>query len=171
MPNVILFQVEEGGQNHIIGGYSSHSWSPNITGDSSSFIFNMTDNLRFNAIEKLAGDFYTKTEDVADYEDESDDRENEESQDYNTWESQKKLKTKGSKVPVYNLSFGETEFVIKDDFATVSSDFKNSYQFALNGDPLQIDKLRSVINHSKRYKPTKMEIWVFEEAPAIFNYD
>ena len=131
----------------------------------------MTDNLRFNAIEKLAGDFYTKTEDVAEYEDESDENnERRETQEYNTWESQKRLKTKASRAPIYNLSFGETEFVIKDDFETVTSDFKNSYQFALNGDPLQIDKLRSVINNSKRYKPTKVEIWVFEEAPDIFNY-
>ena len=59
--------------------------------------------------------------------------------------------------------------VIKDNFENVTSDFKNSYQYALNGDPLQIDKLRSVINHSKRYKPNKVEIWVFEEAPDIFQ--
>lgn len=171
MPNVVLFQVEEGGQDYIIGGYSSHAWARQVTGDSSSFIFNMTDNLRFNAIEKLAGDFYTKTEDLAEYESDSAEERDEESQDFNTWESQKKMKAKGQQEPAYTLSFGETEFVIRDNFETVTSDFKNSYQFALNGDALQIDKLRSVLNHSKRYKPTKMEIWVFEEAPGIFNYD
>lgn len=131
----------------------------------------MKDNLRFNAIEKLAGDFYTKTEDLAEYESDSAEERDEESQDFNTWESQKKMKAKGRQEPTYTLSFGETEFVIRDNFETVTSDFKNSYQFALNGDALQIDKLRSVLNHSKRYKPTKMEIWVFEEAPGIFNYD
>ena len=47
----------------------------------------MTDNLRFNAIEKLAGDFYTKTEDLNEYESDSAEERDEESQDYNTWES------------------------------------------------------------------------------------
>ena len=172
-PNVILFQVEEGGQDFIIGGYSSHAWSEELTGDASSFIFNMTDNLRFNAIEKLAGDFYTKTEDIAasDSADSATERGGE-SRDFGTWESQeKKRKAGGGQAPSYTLSFGETELVIRDDFETVTSDFRNSYQFALNGDPLQIDKLRSVINRSRRYKPTKVEIWVFEEAPAIFDDD
>ena len=73
MPNLILFEIEENEQTYVIGGYSSHSWSPDVNGDASSFIFNLTDNLRFNAIEKLAGDFFTKTEDLNDYGDESDD--------------------------------------------------------------------------------------------------
>ena len=88
MPNLILFEVEENEQTYVIGGYSSHSWSPATTGDATSFIFNLTDNLRFNAIEKLAGDFFTKTEDINDYDDESEDNhQNNDSQEFNTWES------------------------------------------------------------------------------------
>ena len=96
----------------------------------------MTDNLRFNAIEKLAGDFYTKTEDLAESELDSAEERDEESQDYNTWESQRKPKAKDRQESAYTLSFGETEFVVRDNFETVTSDFKNSYQFALNGDAL-----------------------------------
>ena len=117
MPNLILFEVEENEQKYVIGGYSSHSWSPAATGDATSFIFNLTDNLRFNAIEKLAGDFFTKTEDLNDYGDESEENQhNNESQEFNTWESQKRLRPKNERNPIYSFSFGETELVIKDDF-------------------------------------------------------
>lgn len=38
---------------YIIGGYASHGWSAsfNLRGDESCFLFNLTENLRFNAIK------------------------------------------------------------------------------------------------------------------------
>ena len=61
-PNVILMQVEADGRTYFIGGYASHQWKANnqdIKGDSSCFLFNLTQNLRFNARENM--DFYQKT--------------------------------------------------------------------------------------------------------------
>ena len=61
MPNLILFEIEENEQTYVIGGYSSHSWSPDVNGDASSFIFNLTDNLRFDEMtSSWAANYYTK---------------------------------------------------------------------------------------------------------------
>ena len=55
-PNIILMKVEvppgkqseERPQNVVIGGYASHSWRTNgKKGDQSCFLFNLTQNLRF----------------------------------------------------------------------------------------------------------------------------
>lgn len=63
MPNVILIQADIRGQKTIIGGYSSHGWARDsqvtqiingmdltmrIGGDETSFLFNITHNLRFD---------------------------------------------------------------------------------------------------------------------------
>ena len=38
---------------YIIGGYASHGWSAsfNLRGDETCFLFNLTSNLRFNAVK------------------------------------------------------------------------------------------------------------------------
>ncbi len=66
MPNVILMRVEFGGQKLIIGGYTSHGWlredmitenvgGMNLTmrfgGDDTCFLFNLTQNLRFDTLK------------------------------------------------------------------------------------------------------------------------
>jgi len=67
------------------------------------------------------------------------------------------------------LNFGDSELRIRDDFKTVKSDFSSSYLFALNGEIFLRDKVRSIIPHLKSFNPTKMEIWVFDQAPSIFG--
>ena len=60
-PNIILMKVDTNGEIHnetsktyIIGGYASHRWSRNgSNGDKSCFLFNLTQNLRFNARESM----------------------------------------------------------------------------------------------------------------------
>lgn len=63
--NVIILKVEnedkDGGRGlddnrdngYIIGGYASHGWSAsfNLRGDDTCFLFNLTQNLRFNAVK------------------------------------------------------------------------------------------------------------------------
>jgi hypothetical protein len=60
IPNIILMEVEvesEGGEKttNIIGGYSSDSWlitvgnEENLLGNDTCFLFNLTQNMRFNA--------------------------------------------------------------------------------------------------------------------------
>ena len=44
----------------------------------------------------------------------------------------------------------------------------NSYYYALYGDLLLRDRVRSVVDSMKTMKPTLMEIWLFKEAPNIF---
>ncbi len=60
--NVIILKVDSdekgvGDDNkdtsYIVGGYASHGWSAKfpLSGDESSFLFNLTQNLRFNAVK------------------------------------------------------------------------------------------------------------------------
>jgi TLD len=64
--NVIIMKVESddkdrlgggddgrGDNGYIVGGYASHGWSAKFptSGDESSFLFNLTQNLRFNAVK------------------------------------------------------------------------------------------------------------------------
>lgn len=66
MPNLVLMLVEDRDDKVVLGGYSSHGWVRNtsvskvakemdlnlgIGGDESSFLFNITQNLRFEAIK------------------------------------------------------------------------------------------------------------------------
>ena len=64
--NIILMEVEvPGQQRNIIGGYASHQWKANnsCVGDETCFLFNLTQNLRFNARKREGGvTFYQKTE-------------------------------------------------------------------------------------------------------------
>jgi ASC-1-like (ASCH) protein len=77
--NVIIMKVEAddkdragGGQGddmrdncYIVGGYASHGWSAKfpLNGDESSFLFNLTQNLRFNAVK---GQRHYQVTDVSD---------------------------------------------------------------------------------------------------------
>lgn len=65
------------------------------------------------------------------------------------------------------------ELSISHDFSSVKSDFTNSYYYAFNGDLMLRDSApRSICTQGDRfYKPSKMEIWVFEEAADIFSAD
>ena len=65
--NIILMKVESEDKDQaanmmnddgkdtgfIVGGYASHGWSAsfNLRGDESCFLFNLTQNLRFNAVK------------------------------------------------------------------------------------------------------------------------
>ena len=63
--NVIIMKVESeekdqlmddnnrNDNGYIVGGYASHGWSAsfNLRGDDSCFLFNLTHNLRFNALK------------------------------------------------------------------------------------------------------------------------
>ena len=69
MANILLFEVEVGGRNIIIGGFSTHGWvaglnnnqeedeeasqgvDSTIQGSNGSFIFNLTDNLRLDEMK------------------------------------------------------------------------------------------------------------------------
>lgn len=63
-----------------------------------------------------------------------------------------------------------SELVISPDFRTVRSDFSNSYYYALNGDLMLRDYApRSIIPNQKVFHPKKLEIWVFDDAPALVN--
>lgn len=67
MANLLLFEVEVGGRNIVIGGFTTHGWvaglnenedgeedevsqgvDSTVQGSNGSFIFNLTDNLRFD---------------------------------------------------------------------------------------------------------------------------
>ena len=60
-PNIILMRVDrndghsDSNKTYIIGGYASHKWKgqANGNGDKSCFLFNLTQNLRFNAREGM----------------------------------------------------------------------------------------------------------------------
>lgn len=72
IPNLILFQLDDSSQRIVVGGYSSHGWireskqgvmkqlgkglmDLNIMGtggDDSTFLFNLTHNLRFDTLKK-----------------------------------------------------------------------------------------------------------------------
>ena len=50
--NMNVMNDEGKDTGYIVGGYASHGWSAsfNQRGDDTSFLFNLTGNLRFNAI-------------------------------------------------------------------------------------------------------------------------
>ena len=64
--NIILMEVvperSNSKESYIIGGYASHQWKANNSerGDDTCFLFNLTQNLRFNA--RSDAPFYQKTE-------------------------------------------------------------------------------------------------------------
>lgn len=61
--------------------------------------------------------------------------------------------------------------MIAPDFKTVKSDFSNSYYYALNGDLMLRDYApRSIIPQHKVFRPKKLEIWVFDEAPGVLEH-
>lgn len=80
MANVLVFEVEIGNRTVVFGGFSTNGWverlrtdteSDNsdseqayqnrvIQGSGGSFLFNLTDNMRFNAVETYDFDYYTK---------------------------------------------------------------------------------------------------------------
>ena len=81
MANLVLFEVEVGGRTCVIGGFSTNGWvthlsseegnvngsfeseqdQDKIQGRNGSFIFNLTDNLRFDEMtSSWAANYYTK---------------------------------------------------------------------------------------------------------------
>ena len=81
MANLVLFEVEVGGRTCVIGGFSTNGWvthlsseegningsfeseqdGDKIQGRNGSFIFNLTDNMRFDEMtSSWAADYYTK---------------------------------------------------------------------------------------------------------------
>jgi len=57
MPNLIIFEVHDCGNTYVVGGYSSVGWTRDTAGDSTCFLFNLTNNLRFNALDKVGEQF------------------------------------------------------------------------------------------------------------------
>ena len=112
----------------MIGGYSSHGWHPDQKGDATSFLFNLTENLKFTTIsrvymqEESEQECYTWLElkEMNSNLDESYDSQDASFQDQRTAK--------------YQLQFGQKELVIKHDFEAVSSDLINSYYYTLFGD-------------------------------------
>ena len=81
MANLVLFEVEIGGRSIVIGGFSTHGWVRQLStdeqdrdsleseqypenviqGSNGSFVFNLTDNLRFDEVSKITlVDYFTK---------------------------------------------------------------------------------------------------------------
>ena len=70
---------------------------------------------------------------------------------------------------MFKLKFGSSAMIIKDDFKVVTSDLSDELSFALNGDPMNRGKVRSLIEPIKTYRPKKMEIWVFKGYHEIMH--
>jgi hypothetical protein len=60
-PNLIVFEVEDpdSGSNIVCGGYSSCGWTSHsdLFGDSSCFVFNLTQNIKLQAMANVASRF------------------------------------------------------------------------------------------------------------------
>lgn len=153
MPNLLLMEVEDSGNTYVIGGYSSHGWAPRVVGDDSSFIFNLTNNLRFNAIAKQRAqyEFFTKVVDL------------DEGEDSDVDIDQGRGNNKPVHIPNWQLNFGEAELLISEDFLRIKSDLQNGAHFALSGDAFNKGKVRSIIPHLKHFVASRVEVWAFDE--------
>jgi len=144
--NLLLFQAEDDtGKQHTFGAFSSHGWDGVQKGDETSFLFNLTENLKFTTISRtyLAHDQSNKAY---------------------TWVKH----ADNQKTGKYELHFGQKELVVKSDFKQVCSDLVNSYYFTLYGDLQLRDRLDSLVPESQTLTPKMVEIWLFEEPPNIF---
>ncbi|CDW76335.1 b-box zinc finger family protein [Stylonychia lemnae] len=139
MPNIILMQVEIRGQRNIVGGYSSHGWtrdsqvtnfvngldlSMHLGGDETSFMFNLTHNLRFEAtkvkdtIYTQAAQTYLANDDTFEEENtNSDDIEYDDDGEQILQKIQMKNKKRSKKrnknnLNSYIMKFGETDLLI-----------------------------------------------------------
>ena len=181
MANLLIFETEIGGRAVVFGGFSTHGWVTALSdedrsndsfdseqqihekvvqGSNGSFIFNLTDNLRFDEVTKItASDYYTKAFLVeSSFHDDSVD-----SGDSGSEKSEPKSQVVGT------LKFGTSALIIKDDFRRVTSDLSSEVSFTLNGDPVHRGKVRNLIEPIRTYRPTKMEIWVFRNYSDIIH--
>eukprot|EP00347_Sterkiella_histriomuscorum_P018935 403343594 len=195
MPNLILMHVDLRGQKVVIGGYSSHGWvrDSQVTqivngmdlmmrngGDETSFMFNLTHNLRFETTrvkENSGGEIpiYTSTfqhfgmndSDSDNYEDQSqnlisDDEYEEDGEILNKIRMKTKKLNKKSKSSQnsFQLRFGDTDLLIGDDFKSVTSIIDGHY-FSLNGEFMSKSKIDSIIPNISEFTPIAVEIWTF----------
>jgi hypothetical protein len=119
-----------------------------------SFLFNLTNNLRLDTVKELAydTDFVTTVGPVKK-------DENDQSWDNNETET-------------YTIRFGTKELAFIGDFKTCISDLSNSRLFSLQGSHANRDRMPVSLHPTrKQFKPSKIEIWVFESAQNAYRLD
>ena len=135
-------EVEDNCDTYVVGAYSSVGWSTAIDGDNSCFLFNLTSNLRFEAIKSMKNKSFSCVEDT-----------NENPNDEEDSQKMPSKMTKPAHIPNYRLCMGNTELTIEDDFMVVKSSMSSGSHFAINGDILMKSKARSIIPHLKQFTP------------------
>jgi hypothetical protein len=125
----------------VIVGFNSCGWTEQEFGNQNCFLLNVTQNIRLEPIRQLKG--YQAT--------------------YTMVKETTYIDGEGRQCTGKNLMFGNNALVIQPDFKTVTSDMSNSYFYALNGEITMRDYApRSIIPSQKVFKPSKVELWVFD---------
>lgn len=118
-----------------MGAYCNEGWAiqEKYRGNSACFLFNLTNNLRFNAVPGFS--HYQET-----YEDAS-------------------LATEGrgkEANKIYELRFGTTDMVIANDFKACSSEIGDHFVF---GNEFYKNKIKHINLKKETFKPDLVEVW------------